>query len=220
MKSALRYLVPGLILAGGLSTIGQNAAASTNPRPTLTIQVINSAHVKEKTVIKAEEIAARIFRKAGIEIRWTDAFQLSTDPQGNHGSEDSANLSLIHLNIAPQVLRELSIPKAAMGLAPGNGRNRQWAYVFYDRIKGMAKIQMQARMMGDALTSATPAQILGNAMAHEVGHLLLNLTGHSAIGLMRGDWNLDDLRDISYGKLNFTSQQTEAIRAEVNRRSP
>jgi hypothetical protein len=53
MKSTRRYLIPGLILAAGLTTSGQNAAGSTRPGPTLTIQVINSAQVGDKTLIEA-----------------------------------------------------------------------------------------------------------------------------------------------------------------------
>jgi hypothetical protein len=219
MKSTRRYLIPGLILVGGLTTIGQNAAASTNPGPTLTIEVINSAQVGQRELIDAEKILARIYSNAGIEIRWTDDVQPSEGRKGNNAGEDPSDLSLVRLNILPQVLRELSVPETVMGLAPGSGQNRQWAYVFYDRVKMMAKTQIRARMTRDAMTSATPAQILAHAMAHEVGHLLLNFELHSAIGIMRGDWNFNDLRDISYGKLNFTSQQAAAIRVEVARRN-
>jgi hypothetical protein len=219
MKSTRRYLIPGLILAAGLTTIGQNAAASTKPEPTLTIQVINSAQVTENTLTKAENITAGIFRNVGIEIRWTYAVPPSEDRNGSQENEDSSSLSLIHLSIVPAVLPELSIPQAVMGLAPGDGRNRQWAYVFYDRVIRMAKEQIRERTNGMSTTFATPAQILAHAMAHEVGHLLLNLTVHSAIGVMRGEWNFNDLRDISYGRLNFTSQQAVGIRAEVARRN-
>jgi hypothetical protein len=218
MKSTRRYLIPGLILAAGLTTIGQNAAASTRPGPTLTIQVINSAQVGDKTLIEAEKIAAGIFGKAGIEIRWTYTVPPSEDRNGSHENEDSSSLSLIHLNIVPQVFDELSIPRAVMGLAPGDGRNRQWAYVFYDRVIGMAKEQIRERTNGMSTTSATPAQILAHAMAHEVGHLLLNLEIHSEIGIMRGIWDEKDLQDVACGELSFTSKQAKAIRAEVSRR--
>ena len=36
---------------------------------------------------------------------------------------------------------------------------------------------------------------------------------------MRGDWDLKDLSDISYGYLLFTPQQAEVIRADIARRS-
>jgi hypothetical protein len=63
------------------------------------------------------------------------------------------------------------------------------------------------------------AQILGHVMAHEVGHLLLNQQVHSAHGIMRGDWNIADFRDMTGGMLLFTPEQAESLRADVHRRN-
>ena len=53
--------------------------------------------------------------------------------------------------------------------------------------------------------------VLAHAMAHEVGHLLLP-HGHSDTGLMRADWDADDLWSAANGELNFTAGQAESIR--------
>jgi hypothetical protein len=66
---------------------------------------------------------------------------------------------------------------------------------------------------------ATVAQILGAMMAHELGHILLNLPSHSETGIMKGDWDLKELCDAAYGFLLFTRQQTEVIQADVARRN-
>jgi hypothetical protein len=218
MKSTRRYLIPGLILAAGLITIVKNAAASTNTELTLTIHVNNSARVEQSELIEAEKIAAGIFGKAGIEIRWTVASPLTENMQETPADKGPSDLSLIRLNILPQALREPSIRKTAMGLAPGTGRNRQWAYVFYDRIKTMARRQIQARLRGSFFRPATLDQILAHAIVHEVGHLLLNFEVHSANGIMRGDWNDKDLEDIAYGTFVFTPHEAEAMREDLARR--
>jgi len=57
------------------------------------------------------------------------------------------------------------------------------------------------------------------SIAHEIGHLLLNLETHSATGIMRGDWDLRDLQGVATGFLLFTPQQAEIIRTEVARRA-
>jgi hypothetical protein len=57
------------------------------------------------------------------------------------------------------------------------------ATVFVDRIR-MAALR----------TRLDPARLLGRAMAHEIGHLLLGTTGHSRAGLMRARWSDLDLR--------------------------
>jgi hypothetical protein len=218
MKSTRRYLIPGLILTAGLTTVGQNAAASTKSGPTLTIHVINSAQVGHRTLIEAEKIVARIYGKAGIEIRWNDASLLTGRTKEDSVTKGPSDLSRIWLDILPQGLREPGIHKTATGLAPGSGPNRNLVYVFYDRIETMARQQMRVRLGGTYFRPATLSQILAYTVVHEIGHLLLNAEVHSAKGIMRGDWNLEDLHDIAYEKFDFTSQQVEVIRAEVSRR--
>ena len=95
-----------------------------------------------------------------------------------------------------------------MGLAPGSGADRQSVYVFYDRVDVLAR-----KHVADA------AQILGHAIAHEIGHILLNDQRHSPAGIMRGEWNLRDLQNTRYGYLDFTPRQARAIRDEAGRRA-
>jgi hypothetical protein len=102
-------------------------------------------------------------------------------------------------------------PDNAIGLAPGSGPDRQSVYVFYDRVEALARERI-------AETHADAAQILGHAIAHEIGHLLLNVQTHSAAGIMRGVWNFWDLQNVSYGYLLFTPKQAEVMRVEVRRR--
>jgi hypothetical protein len=49
-------------------------------------------------------------------------------------------------------------------------------------------------------------------MAHEIGHLLLPSGSHSSRGLMRGDWNLEDLRQVDRRRLKFSAREGELIR--------
>jgi hypothetical protein len=56
--------------------------------------------------------------------------------------------------------------------------------------------------------------ILSLAMAHEVGHLLLPLS-HSATGIMRAEWDGDDIRHAVVGQLAFTTMEASLIRAKL-----
>jgi hypothetical protein len=63
-------------------------------------------------------------------------------------------------------------------------------------------------------THVSPSVILGHAMAHELGHLLLGTSSHSPNGLMRSHWTGEDLANASKGNLRFTWEQSLTI---VNR---
>ena len=196
MKTGLKgCLVVGFVLTG--------SAAETSP--VLTIQVSNQAGVDLMTLVQAEKTATGIFKKTGVESRWIEPAAGGSFP-----------LSHIQLKILPSVMSIRpglpdNFPDNAMGLAPGSGPDRQSVYVFYNRVEGVATKHI-------ADTHANTAQILGDAIAHEIGHLLLNVQTHSATGIMRGDWNLWDLQNASHGYLLFTPKQAEVIRVEVSRR--
>jgi hypothetical protein len=222
MKRSQRWpltFVLGLVVTGNAPAVAQNTAAgSADTSLTVTIHVFNYAEVDHKTLMEAEKIAAGIFRKVRVETRWTHA---APTPKINQDSTDQSSWDLtdIDLNIVPRVMADrLGLPNKAMGLAPGTEPDRQVVYVFYNSVEALAQSQVRAVFDGSIRRQATTAQVLGHAIAHEIGHLLLNLESHSAIGIMRGDWDLNDLRDIASGFLLFTPQQAEVIRAEVAKR--
>jgi hypothetical protein len=62
------------------------------------------------------------------------------------------------------------------------------------------------------------ADLLGLAMAHELGHLLLRSAAHSVTGVMRARWTEKQLRDDVRGYLRFASGEAESMRSEVKRR--
>jgi hypothetical protein len=66
-----------------------------------------------------------------------------------------------------------------------------YAYAFYDRVQRIA----EEHGLGHAL--------LGNVLAHEVGHLLLGSKSHSVSGIMAAHWNGEELRRVSEGTMFF-----------------
>jgi hypothetical protein len=219
MKVGLRRrLTLGFILASGFTGLGQRAAA-TSPKTsaTVTVHVHNLAQVDHKTLMEAEEVATEIFRKAGVESRWDDSAPNSESKQRNSTAQGLDNLSHIQVDILPSVMAErlgrLGLSNDALGLAPGTEPDRQLVYVLYNRVEELGRRQLATR-----IAPASTAQILGHAIAHEIGHLLLNLKSHSDTGIMRGHWGLKDLQDARCGYLLFTPQQAQAMRAEVRRR--
>jgi hypothetical protein len=92
----------------------------------------------------------------------------------------------------------------AMGFTPGSDDERgRLAFVLIDRVSEVA-----------AGYGASPSLVLGAAIAHEVGHLLISKE-HSATGIMQPYFNQSDFRDARAGRLLFTSEQAEAVRQKV-----
>ena len=222
MKTTLRWtLSAGLALASGLTGLGQTAKAdSSETSPAITIHVRNYAGVAPKTLAEAEEVAMEIFRKAGIQTRWADAVLTADNDQENSVDHPTRTLSDIQLNILSRVMSDRDgAPNNVMGLAPGNGADRTILYIFNNNVQARFWRLMGAQGNARLSRPASMAQILGHAIAHELGHLLLNQQVHSPHGIMRGEWGYADFRDMTEGMFLFTPEQTEYLRADVRRRN-
>ena len=175
------------------------------PRFKITLRVYNYAHIPPALLSHAEEEATTIFRQAGVEAAWVDCplsgaeldrFPACQQPMGG------ADFALRILSAA--MTERAPAGGEALGFALPCPEDLAGCYaeVFYQRISDWAS---------EAEISAY--QLLGHAMAHEVGHLLLGPNSHSRDGIMRPQWNPDDLRVIARASLRFTPEQTERLRA-------
>jgi hypothetical protein len=218
-KTQVFTLSVGLALASWLTGLGNGAeAASPETSPAITIHVHNYAGVSTKTMGEAEEVATEIFGKTGVEVRWTDSVLTTATGQQNTADPPPCTLADIQVSVFPRQMSDRDgAPNNAMGLAPGNGPDRQIVYIFESNVEDRYWRVMRAQ--GSAHVTVSGAQILGHAIAHEIGHVLLNQQVHSAQGIMRGEWACADFRDIAEGTLCFTPQQEESLRAEVRRRN-
>jgi len=213
-RSFIHYLKVAAILTG-ICSVSQTAMAGTvkmQPGLKITLNVYNWAHVDSETLNRAEQEATRIYREIGIETVWVDR---SVDEQQQNSAAHRA--SEIYVNIVPQTSEGLGLLTNALGIAPGAGRNRGRLYVCYDRVESLFRKQIAGTARGKTYRWATTAQILGYALAHEIGHLL-GLDAHSEHGIMRAAWSPTDLLNLGFGDLAFTAQQAAVIRTEVELR--
>ena len=78
-----------------------------------------------------------------------------------------------------------------------------WAAVSYRRVEDLA-----------LKADVSPGLVLGKAMAHELGHLLLGLA-HSATGIMRAELDDGDFEPGRLPSLVFLAAQQERLRAAL-----
>src|SRR4029077_20081983 len=103
------------------------------------------------------------------------------------------------------MINALQLEEGAMGFVLRFETNS--AVILYDRVQDLAEFKR-----------IDIAPILGIAMAHEIGHLLLRSREHSFQGIMRRNWPSSDLQSASQARLRFTAEQSQQMRDEVLRR--
>jgi len=206
------YLTAGAILAATLNTTSKPALAKNLPESGLeiTFRIYNYAHVSAKVLIGAKQETTVIFCEAGLKTAWVDCplsmaeFERYPDCQQPSGPAD------LILRILPRSMAQRD-PSGddTLGFAlPGqDGAAGRIANLFYHRVEELAQKGQYFEF-----------QILGNVMAHEIGHLLLGSTNHSGTGIMKARWNRMELQPTSLGFLQFTPEQAALMRREVMRR--
>jgi hypothetical protein len=196
------------------------AAPSSKILPVMTVHISNYAGVDAKELEEAERVATGVFRNAGVTTRWVNTRVISNAEYLDREDKTSPRFSQIQVHVqSSSMAGSLGLSDEVMGLAPGSGPDRHLVYVFYDRVRELAQRQVASQTRGKMVARAGGCRILGEMIAHEIGHILLNLSAHSETGIMRGGWDLKDLQDVAYGELLFTKQQSKVIETEVIRRN-
>jgi len=202
----------GFILMADLMGFAKTLSLSedkTGPSLRLNVRVFNYAQVSPETWNLAQEVAAGILHRTGIETHWLKC-SLSSEGRLTPADCDQpiapSNLVLRLVPVSAATRAQFGAGTLGIAAQPEKGTPAS-ASVFYSRVQELGK----------GGTAPVPV-ILGHAVAHEIGHLLLGSNSHSSLGLMRAQWSRQDLQNAVAGNLLFTREQTEAMRKVVLRR--
>jgi hypothetical protein len=186
---------PSASLAGSISA---TLRGPKNQR-VIRVEVCNYAHIDRTKLREAEGQAADLFAMAGVRIAWLNHSQKGRPVLSpvNHSNADFS-VRIVYAFLSKRMRR----PSEANALGESTvplGTNEPTvggiANVFYDRVK---EVSMRWGLF--------PGQVLGDAIAHELGHLLLGVR-HSSQGVMKASWNSRDLHLASRGRLQFLPAQ-------------
>jgi hypothetical protein len=188
-----------VVLALSLSTIAVPGLANDVPaKPHVTINVYNEAGVSEQVLAQAEKEATRIFHKAGVENVWVECRLWKSDPDRSSGCQPPRGPTLLALRIVPWSFKlRNSVFGTAFLSAEGEGT---YTDVFYVSVEKLHE-DFHANL----------SRVLGHVMAHEIGHLLLGTNAHSPVGIMRPQWQGQELRSIGMGTFLFTPEQARTM---------
>ena len=178
-----------------------SVATVAAPRPVLAqdprilIRMYDVAGAGPEVRAEAMHIAKSIVDDAGVAVWWTDC---------SRGGADHPCYTVP--GVRELVVRIMPVPEG------GESRSRQALSI--RGISGATDQQLGFAAVGDAsrpgilatvyyesvravahASGVVPSQLLGRAIAHEVGHLLLPGRGHSPTGLMRAPWAFEELTE-------------------------
>ena len=172
----------------------QGGAQAESPRLDLanairvTLITEGSSRPDSQVLLEAQQQATMIYNAIGVSLEWTG---------GRHIDDESIPTHLVALVLSDarteQFLRGKDVLPSVLGVAPHQtGR----VYVFWDRIARRA-------WENDVL----PQIVLARVLAHEIGHQVLPLQGHSESGIMRPSLNYR-----AAAPPTFTDDEAAAIR--------
>jgi hypothetical protein len=171
--------------------------------PKITITVYNRSKMRASTLAAGQIVARDILLRAALESSWVSCAVGST-PETNPECRLPPSATRLVLTIVPHwagALRDSDTLGLALEVEHGFGSQ---CYVFQERLDELA-----------AATHISPARLLGDTIAHEIGHLLKGSKSHSPSGLMMAHWQANELRAAAMGSLNFTADDAALMRIRL-----
>lgn len=197
-----------LILAAAL-------AASANAEMVLIVRVYDYTRVSDKIIRKAEEVARRIYQKAGVETEWIHCPAVPGEEGRFPACRRPMSGTDVILHILPEAMEVRGLSRDAFGYAlpDAGGLPARHAYVFLHRVdEAVRRSRRTARCISREV-------LLGYVVAHEIGHLLLGPNSHSGCGVMRGRWSAEDLREMELGQVVFLAEEARVMQRQVEERA-
>jgi hypothetical protein len=195
----------GLVGIAGLAFPGMAFPDENDASPTITVQIYNYSQVSPTVLGGAEREAGRILREAGLWAVWLECPVVPFTPGPRGHCEKAPEATDLRLRILGAPLTN-KFQDTVFGFAV----RPVLASVYYEYAARRAK--------SDDADFEAPI-ILGCAIAHELGHLLLGSNSHSDAGIMQPRWEPYQFRQLMMGILLFTTAQSKLIREQAQTRS-
>jgi hypothetical protein len=200
-----RIGVLALVALIGFALSEPACAKPAAPDLTATVRVYNYAQTSPIVLAEAEREADRIFGEAGLKTVWMDCMPRQPTLLPQEPCQDAIEATDIRLRILTSPVRN-SLQDTVFGFAVAP----TLATVYYESVLALAKYDER---------EFESSVVLGCAMAHEIGHLLLGSNSHSLTGVMRAQWERKQIRQGLMGGMLFTPAQARLMQAEMQRRN-
>ena len=170
---------------------------------TIIIRSYNNFGVPAADLAVARQDVQAILQQVGVNIVWADCWVGDRQPADAPArcQEPVGGDIVLRLQQTTEADRSkfVSMGFSLVGIA---GAAPFLATVYVDRVESVAR---------GAGTDAR--RLLGLAIAHEIGHVLLNNNTHAPSGLMRADWSRNELRRKDAAAWHFLDAEAAHVRS-------
>jgi len=194
--------IAGLLLGPRCLPHSPEHANSQEPLQ-LGVRFYNNAQISDGAVRATKKVVAQVLSESGIRLTWTDC---NTNPATSGGvslpCDASARATDLVLYFVGSSDLSRWVDRDTLGysiILTGNQLSTM-AYISCPRVARLS-----------AYTSVDVPELLGLAVAHEIGHLLLGSHSHASQGIMRATWKLADIEHRGW-ELTFTPDQSQRLR--------
>jgi len=199
--------------SGVLLTVWALSGAEQTLPVEIKIVVYDKAHVGSKTLSVAESLAGRILSAAGLDARWTagpisDLQWLGMDFTAPNQQECASASGVNWLRAQVLAHAPAGFPPRALGFSLPCATTGIQVTVYADRVAEVSEV-----------TAPTFGRVLGYALVHELGHVLLHSSAHEDIGLMKSVWSKSDWQRAAVSNIRFSSSQSRQIIGAIPTRS-
>jgi hypothetical protein len=187
-------------------------AGSLSAQTTLYIHVYDWAKTRPAVLDEASNTVGKIFSNGGIQVRWIVEPPDAPEARIVRIVVPSRNAGLRAAECAARRDIALSImPDAPPGFRPGVlGHANTLAPAGINVTVFHSNVDDQAAEHGVSLGS-----LLGHAIAHEIGHVLLRTAEHKRHGLMSGGWDQNEFHWIRTAIMFFERRDAQRIRFTI-----
>ena len=169
----------------------------------LTVHYYNEAKVSRNALVVAVATADHALRQAGVTAHWVDCYTAATGSCKSDVGSAFIELTISAPSDQTPALKGTSNFTMGLSLLPENGTG-VYAKVLWNRVTRFAKAH-----------DIPVALVLGNVMAHEIGHLLMNTATHSPAGIMKAGWSGRDKSLLSRGAMSFQGHEGALMRCQL-----
>jgi hypothetical protein len=204
MNSLLRIAT----FAGTLALLAGCGYGKTGPEQTVSVRLYDQAQVPATVLHSAMNETSRLFRAAGIRISWERPSAEAPEDQGTDQTAYVCQRPDERPYLAVRLIRRTpaNVYPGALGYSLPLAHSGAHVVIFYDRVEELPQWVNTAAYV-----------ILGHAMAHELGHVLLGSTEHALGGLMQARWTSASWRLATAGVLSFEREEVRRMRAGLER---